>query len=172
MVGRIDLDTRFLLPEGTGSVVDRLQLDGRFMLQQARFTNIDVQKKINLISSRGRGDEDADGTGESVVSNMRGRFSLRDAQLRFSELTFAVPGAVVELSGTYGLRSETMDFSGHFLTDASLADMTSGVKSMLARLAQPFFRRPGGGSKIPIRISGQRATPKFGLDVKRVLHKE
>jgi hypothetical protein len=171
LVGGIVLDTRFLLPEGPGDVVDRLQLDGTFTLQQARFTSIDVQKKINLLSSRGRGDENADGTGESVVSNLRGRFKLRDSQLSFTDLTFAVPGAVVQLSGTYGLRDELMDFSGYFLTDASLSDMTSGMKSMLARLAQPFFRRPGGGSRIPIRISGMRSNPKFGLDMKRVLRK-
>jgi hypothetical protein len=172
LLGRIDLDTRFLLPQGPADVVDRLQLNGTFKLRQARFTSIDVQKKINLISSRGSGDEDADGTGESVVSNMQGKFTLRDARLAFSDLTFTVPGATVQLSGTYNLRDELMDFTGYFLTDASLAEMTSGVKAMLARLAQPFFRRPGGGSKIPIRISGPRSKPKFGLDVKRVFKKE
>jgi hypothetical protein len=46
--------------------------------------------------------------------------------------------------------------------------MTSGFKSMLARLAQPLFRRPGGGSRLPIRISGTRANPAFGLDIRRV----
>jgi hypothetical protein len=50
--------------------------------------------------------------------------------------------------------------------------MTSGVKSLLARLAQPFFRRKGGGSRLPIKISGPRAKPQFGLDVGRVLHRE
>jgi hypothetical protein len=103
---------------------------------------------------------------------MQGRFALRNARLTFSNLTFAVPGAIVQLSGTYGLHDEMIDFSGYFLSDATLADMTSGVKSLLARLAQPLFRRPGGGSKIPIRISGPRANPKFGLDVKRVLHQD
>jgi hypothetical protein len=33
----------------------------------------------------------------------------------------------------------------------------------------PLFRRRGGGSKLPIRISGSRETPKFGLEVKRAL---
>jgi hypothetical protein len=62
-----------------------------------------------------------------------------------------------------------MDFTGNLLTDASLADMTSGFKSVLARVAQPFFRRPGGGSRLPIRISGTRDKPAFGLDMSRVL---
>jgi len=172
MLGTIDLQTKFLLPQGDADVVDRLQLEGAFKLAQAQFTSIDVQRKINLLSSRGRGDEDADGTGNSVVSNLEGKFKLRNARLTFSSLRFLVPGAIVELSGTYGLRDEQMDFKGYFLADASLADMTHGVKSILARLAQPFFRRPGGGTKIPIRISGDRSNPKFGLDAGRILNKQ
>jgi hypothetical protein len=73
----------------------------------------------------------------------------------------------VELAGSYGLKSEVMNFSGHLLMDASLADTTSGLKAIAARLVQPFFRREGGGSRIPIRVSGSRAKPSFGLDVRR-----
>jgi hypothetical protein len=43
------------------------------------------------------------------------------------------------------------------------------VKSVLAHIAQPLFRRRGGGSKLPIHISGPLAKPEFGLDVKRAL---
>ena len=61
-----------------------------------------------------------------------------------------------------------MDVRGELLTDATLADMTSGVKSLLARRAQPLFRRKGGGSRLPIKISGPRAKPEVGRDVGRV----
>ena len=166
MTGRIDVRTRFLLPAGQASVVDKLELAGTFNLAQAKFTNVDVQKKITTLSQRGRGDEEGN-EGESVVSNLGGRFVLRNSALRFEQLTFTVPGAKVQLAGTYDLRSETMSFRGELLTDASLADMTSGFKSMLARLAQPFFRRKGGGSTFPIKIEGPRSKPSFGLDVKR-----
>jgi hypothetical protein len=172
LLGRIDVTTKFLLPAGKGKVEDRLQLDGRFNLAQARFANVDIQKKITMLSQKGRGQEDGDGSGESVVSNLRGRFALKNAALSFRELAFGVPGAVVELTGSYDLRRETMDFSGYLLTDASLADMTSGIKSVFARLAQPLFRRKGGGSKLPIRISGTRTNPSFKLDIKRVFSKD
>jgi hypothetical protein len=169
LTGRIDLTTKFLLPAGEGDVIERLQLDGRFQLAQARFTNLNVQKRITTLSRRGRGEENDEGAeGERVVSNLRGRFSLKDARLTFSELTFAVPGSTVALSGSYDLRGGTINFVGDLLTDASLADMTSGWKSMLARVAQPFFRRPGGGSRLPIKISGPREKPQFGLDMSRV----
>ena len=171
LTGRVDLVTKFLLPAGASSVVERLQLDGRFALAQAKFTNLDVQKKITQLSQRGRGNEEGDGAGESVVSDLKGRFTLRKAQLSFAELTFSVPGAMVELAGTYDLRAETIDFSGNLLTDASLSDMTKGFKSLLARVAQPFFKRPGGGSRVPIRISGTRSNPLFRLDVRRVFRR-
>ena len=171
LTGRVDVRTKFVLPAGEADVIDRLQLDGAFALAQARFTNVDVQKKIATLSLRGRGDETGIPDGQSVVSNLSGRFVMKQARLTFSDLSFAVPGAVVQLAGTYDLRGEAIDFKGYLLTDASLSDMTSGIKSVLARLAQPLFRRPGGGSKLPIRISGPRNKPAFGLDVRRVFRK-
>jgi hypothetical protein len=45
--------------------------------------------------------------------------------------------------------------------------MTSGLKSLAARIVQPFFRRPGGGSKLPIKVTGTRNEPSFGLDVRK-----
>ena len=169
ITGQMDLVTHMVLPAGPDDVVDRLQLDGAFQLAQARFTNINVQRRITTLSRRGRGEESDEGAErERVVSNLRGRFTLNNATLRFSELTFAVPGSVVQLRGAYNLNSQQMNFTGELLTDATLADMTSGVKSLLARLAQPLFNRKGGGSRLPIRISGTRAKPEFGLDMGRV----
>lgn len=171
ITGRVDVVARMVLPAGEADVIDRLQFDGRFRLAQARFTNVDVQRKIATLSVRGKGDEAGIPDGRSVVSNLGGRFVMKNAQLTFSELTFGVPGAVVELAGTYDLHAETIAFTGYLLTDATLADMTSGVKSVLARLAQPLFRRPGGGSRLPIRISGPRSNPTFGLDARRVFRR-
>ena len=166
LTGMIDIKTKLVIPAGPMPVVDRMQLDGTFSLSQARFTSFNVQKRINGLSKRARGD-DGDDEAESVVSNVSGRFSMRDAAITFSNLAFSVPGARVELAGWYGLRSETMDFKGNLLLDASLAETTSGLKSLAARIVQPFFRRPGGGSKLPIKISGPRAKPSFGLDMKK-----
>jgi AsmA-like C-terminal region len=170
MTGRMELTTTFLLPAGEQDVIDRLNLNGRFRLAQARFSNIDVQRRIEALSMRARGKEDAEPTdsGPSVVSNMRGRFVMHAAKIDFKELTFTIPGAEVQLAGLYDMRREVLDFKGELLVDASLADMTSGFKSFLARLAQPFFKREGGGSRFPIKISGPRSKPEFGLDMSRV----
>jgi hypothetical protein len=166
LTGAVKVKTKFFLPAGKEDVIQKLRLDGEFVLDQAKFTNFNVQRRISLLSQRGRGDETPDDK-ESVVSKLQGRFTLRDAALSFSDLTFAVPGATVQLAGAYDIEAETLDFRGHLLLDASLRDTTSGFKAVLATFAQPFFRRPGGGSKLPIRVVGTRNQPQFGLDVKR-----
>jgi hypothetical protein len=167
LTGAVRLKTKFTLPAGDADVIRRLQLAGEFVLDKARFTDFDVQKRINLLSQKGRGD-DALEPGESVVSALRGRFQLHNATLSFSSLTFAVPGAVVQLAGSYDLGNQGLDFTGQLLLDAELSETTSGVKAVLATIAQPLFRRKGGGSRIPIKVGGTRYKPTFGLDVKRV----
>jgi hypothetical protein len=171
MTGAITLNTHMVIPAADATVVDKLQLAGNFELAQAHFTNLNVQKRINTLSRKGQGDDAAPDDSASAVSNVRGRFVMRDAAIQFSQLTFSVEGAVVQLAGTYNLRSQTIDFAGDLLLDASLAEMTSGIKGLAAHIAQPFFKRKGGGSKIPIRISGTREKPAFGLDVKRAFFK-
>ena len=82
-----------------------------------------------------------------------------------------MPGAMVQLEGTYTLHDEQLNFHGDLMVEASLSDMTSGFRSLLARLAQPFFRRKGGGTQLPIKITGPRSKPEFGLDVGRVFRR-
>ena len=64
----------------------------------------------------------------------------------------------------YGQR---FDFRGKVLTDASLSHMVgSRWGSLLLKAISPFlFKRKGGGAEIPVRMSGTRSEPKFGLDV-------
>jgi hypothetical protein len=167
LTGQMKLQTTFLLPAGDADVPQRLQLDGAFSIAKARFTNFNVQQRIDTLSRRGRGN--TGNTGPSVVSDLSGRFVMKDGRIRLRNLTFAVPGSAVELAGSFDLKSEQLDFGGHLLLDASLSETVTGFKSVLVRLAQPFFRRPGGGTKVPIRVSGTPDKPTFGVDVKRAL---
>jgi len=53
---------------------------------------------------------------------------------------------------------------GLLLLDAKLADTATGVKSVLLRVLDPFFKRKGGGSSIPFKVTGDRRHPHYGLD--------
>jgi hypothetical protein len=168
MVGAMRLSTKFLLPPGESDVVDRLRLNGMFNLAGAKFTNREVQAKIVELSRRGRGKPDAAAERESVASDFRGQFALGGAGLTLKKLMFAVPGAQVHLDGTYALKKEALAFKGDLLLDAKVSQTVSGWKSLLLKIADPLFKREGGGSSIPIKIEGTKDDPKFGLDMGRI----
>jgi hypothetical protein len=168
MVGALKLNTKFLLPPGDRDVADRLRLDGRFSIAKARFTNYDVQGKIEELSKRGRG-KTKEPAKERVAADFQGRFKLADGRLVLPDVSFEVPGAKVELAGAYALKAETIDFKGQLLLDAKISQTTTGLKSLLLKAVDPLFKqKDGSGSVIPIKISGSRKAPNFGLDVRRV----
>ena len=171
MVGGLTLNTTFLLPPGESDVVDRLRLDGRFSIMKARFANYDVQGKIEELSKRGRG-KTAEPVKERVASDFQGRFKLAGGRLELPEVTFAVPGARVELAGNYALKPETLDFKGQLLLDGTISQTMTGWKSLLLKAVDPLFKQKDGkGSLIPIKIGGSRNAPDFGLDVRRVFRR-
>jgi hypothetical protein len=170
MSGGLQLTTKFLLPPGEADVVDRLQLDGRFAITGGRFADPDVQRQINDMSRRARGDlDDAENRprAPAVASDFHGRFVLANGVLRFPALVFDIPGAAVRLSGRYILRTGAIAFRGTLHMDARMSQTVTGWKSLLLKMADPFFRR-GGETVVPIRIGGTRNAPSFGLDVGRV----
>lgn len=167
MTGALKVVTKFLLPPGDSDVSQRLQLDGAFSILGAQFTNYDVQGKIASLShlSRARGPETPK---QNVASDFTGRFKLGGGRIELPDLMFGVPGARVELAGNYALKPQTLDFRGHLLMDAKISQTTRGIKSLLLKVVDPLFRRKGGGSSVPIKITGTRDKPEFGLDVGRV----
>ena len=107
-------------------------------------------------------------TSSKVTSDFTGRFRLAKGVILLPLVTFDVPGAVVEMRGQYALRSETIDFTGNLFMDAKISDTVSGWKSLVAKLADPFFRK-NDKTVIPLKVSGTRANPQFGVDVKKAL---
>jgi AsmA-like C-terminal region len=171
MVGSLRLATKFVLPPGDDEVVRKLRLDGRFTIAGTRFTNGTVQDRINELSHRGSGKVREPET-PAVASRFEGSFRLGGGRLEIPNVTFDVPGSVVDLAGTYDLVPETLNFRGTLFMDAKVSDTTTGFKHFLLKLADPFFRRDGGGSAIPIKVTGSRSDPSFGLDKGRIFSKQ
>jgi hypothetical protein len=164
MTGALRLKTKFVLPPGDVDVVKKLQLTGQFAIGGTRFTDDGVQKKINELSRRARG-KTAEPEVERVASQFDGAFRLRSGTLTIPTVTFDVPGSIVRLAGSYDLVPETINFTGTMVTDAKVSQMTKGFKSKLLRIVDPLFeKRGGGGTEIPLKISGNRKNPSFGLD--------
>jgi hypothetical protein len=147
-------------------VSQELQLDGTFDASAARFSKADAQEKVDKLSNRSRGQTD-DAADDSVASNFQGRFKLVNGVMHFTDLAFMVPGAAISLNGDYTLANGEMDLRGTARLQAKLSEMTTGFKSILLKAADPFFTKKGGGTLLPIRITGTRDSPSFGLNLGR-----
>jgi hypothetical protein len=169
MTGTIALATSLKIPPGERPVSDRIEIDGRFALERARFTDAVVQERVSTLSRRGRGNPDDPPA--RVLSAVRGRFGVAGGVARFHPVVFDVPGAVVSLKGSYGLRSERLDFDGTLTMDATISEAAGGVKGFFLKVVDPLFKRNGAGAVVPIHVTGTRKQPKFGLDWKRALHR-
>jgi hypothetical protein len=168
MTGAMKLKTHFVLPPGDRDVVEKLRLDGRFQIGTAQFTSLDIQKKIDELSRRSRG-QDADVEQPSVASNFEGEFKLAGGQLTLKSLSFDTPGANVRLAGTYDLRRELLSFNGTLLMDAPISATQTGWKRWAMKMLDPLFAKKGGeGTELPIKIEGKRNAPAFGLDRSRL----
>ena len=168
MTGALELKTSFLLPPGDRDALAKLELEGTFEVASGQFAKGALQAKMNELSQKARGDGNSGDPAEHVVSNFTGRFVMKNGSIRFSTLTFGVPGAKVNLTGTYGVRSEALDFSGTVRLDAKLSELTTGVKSFLLKAVDPLLRRKDV-TVIPITIRGTAQKPDIGLDFKRAI---
>ena len=163
MTGTVKLRTKISIPEGNPDLIDRLQLQGQFGIANIQFTDSSVQGKIDSLSRRGQG-EPKDMDISSVISDMKGNFGMRNAVLNFSDLQFGVTGAAINLTGTYNLDNEQLDFHGKLKLKAKLSQTTTGVKSFFLKAVDPFFEGKDAGTVLAIKITGTKDNPTFGLD--------
>lgn len=172
MTGRLALHADLNLPAGPEDVMDRLKLEGQFDVAGASFNNPTVQAKLSDLSERARG-LDPVATSQKVSSNLRGQFRLERKVLTLREAMFGVPGAAVQMAGSYGLATEALEFDGTVRMRATVSQAAGGgFKSVLLKVVDPLFRRDGAGAVLPIRIRGSRNEPKFGLDFGRALKRQ
>jgi AsmA-like C-terminal region len=166
MSGTVQLKTQFELPPGEPDLANRLILSGQFGVTRAHFADVKIQDKIDALSRRSLGHPKQTqlNSSDDVRSKLTGIFRLSDGLLTFSRLQFQIPGARVNLAGTYNLDGKQFDFHGHAMLDAKLSQMVSGWKSFLLKPADPFFRRDGAGTVLPIKITGDNSELHFGTD--------
>jgi hypothetical protein len=167
MTGRLGMKTKLHIPPGKESVTRKIGLKGGFTLRQIHFTNPEVEDKVDMLSLRAQGDpKQAKPGAEDVHSQMVGQFVLGGGKLTFSKLDYTLPGATVALTGEYSLDGDQFEFAGKMRTDAKVSQMVASKwKSILLKPVDPFFKKDGAGAEIPVKISGTKSAPKFGLDL-------
>ncbi len=171
LTGPIKFTTKFYLPPGDRDVVEKLQLEGKFGLEESTFAS-KVQGKVDDLSMRAKGKPEQ-ASPQEVEASFEGEFKMAEGTISFPRIAFEIPGANVNLSGGYALRAKELDFEGHLLMDAKISETVTGAKGFFLKMLDPFFRDKGRTS-VPIKISGTVKDPQFGLAIggaKRVKEK-
>jgi hypothetical protein len=170
LTGALTMKAKLHIPPGPAPVHERLTIKGTFKLDQARFTSTKIQDGLTQLSLRGQGRpkdvKAADPT--ATRSTMQGDFQMAAGVITLPALTYTVPGADIQLKGTYGVEGGALDFAGAARLDATVSQMVGGLLGALLKPADRYFKKDGAGTEIPIRISGTRDDPRFGIDFDRM----
>lgn len=75
------------------------------------------------------------------------------------------PGVQASMSGTYNLTNDRIDFHGTLRTQAEISNTTRGIKSILLKPLDPFFKKKNAGAVIPVEMVGTYDQPHFGIDL-------
>lgn len=177
MTGAIAFKAQAVIPPGSAPFLKKLRLDGDFGIDKGQYSNPDTQRKVEVLSAKARGqadkiedDQEADrrnGTDktdqdlERVVSDVKGHVELRDGVAHFTKLSFNVPGASALLDGTYDLISKQINMHGTVLLDTKLSKATTGVKSFLLKIVQPFQGNQKNGAVVLLHVTGTYGHPQF-----------
>lgn len=79
---------------------------------------------------------------------------------------------MAQMQGTYNLRTQQINLRGTLKTDADPANTTLGVKALMLKGLDPFFKAKHVGYVMPVKITGTYAHPSFGLDLNGGNHKK
>jgi hypothetical protein len=174
LTGDVTVKTKLHIPPGTAPLHERLKLDGWFALDKARFTSAKIQGRITELSLRGQGRPNELKTTDpaSILSHMESSFQLAGGVIMLPALDYTVPGAKIELKGTYGLEGGALNFDGTAKMEASVSKMVGGWKGLLLKPVDRRFKKDGVGTEVPIHIEGTREKPKFGIGINRIKPEE
>jgi hypothetical protein len=162
--GPVKIRAKLTFPPGKERALEKISLDGQFGVEGGNWSSPALREKLESLSRRALGKPEEQDAG-SAVTDLAGNFFVRNGVLHFRELSFRVEGAAVTLAGTYTLRKGELDLTGHLVLQAKLSQTVNGSKSFFLKAFDPFFKKNGAGAVLPIRISGTRENPVFGVSV-------
>jgi len=175
MTGPIAFRSTATLPPGKAPFLNRVKLVGDFGISNGQYPDPNTQKNIDVLSARARGQADkVEDTNEKlgndsydpgqVLSNIKGHVVLSNAIAHLTDVSFEVPGALAKLSGTYKLTTEQVDLRGYMRLDSELSKATTGVKSVLLKVAKPFMKKgKHNASVVAIQIGGTYHNPTYAV---------
>jgi AsmA-like C-terminal region len=173
MSGTVSFHARVSIPPGKRPFMEKVELQGDFGIDAGSFSKSETQAGVNHLSEGALSDENPDKAKKNnynddpttVLSDLKGHVLLKDGTARFSNLAFSVPGALAQMQGTYNLITEKIDLHGTLRTDSAPSNTTHGMKGLMLKVLQPFFKKKRADYQMPVKITGTYEHPSFGLDL-------
>ena len=175
MSGVISLQAHSTVPPEGQPFLKEATLQGDFEISDGHFENPSRQESVDELSETARGlkkrsgdkNEDKSNPTENVVSRASGHVDLKNGVATITNLSFSVPGADALMHGTFNVLNEKIDLHGTMKMEARFSQSTSGIKSLLAKVLDPFFNKKRG-SIVPVVVDGTYHDPHFGIDLNPV----
>jgi hypothetical protein len=156
--GVVNLHAHASLLPIQGDFFKRLRMNGAFDIPQERLTDAGTEQKLSDFSRRVREPQPGEPAASSegaVDSQMDAVVRVIDGVAQFTRLSFRMPGASLELHGTFGLRAqEPVDLRGDLRMQKDISHATTGWKSMLLKPLAPIFHRQHAGAVVPVMVAG------------------
>ncbi len=162
MYGPLALRAHVMVMAGSGHFLKRVRLDGNFKILNGVFGQSGTKEKVTAFSARASGRKNQVYQ-EPVSVQLASHVELRNEVATLSGALFAIPGALVRGGGTYDLSDEGIDLRGKLAMQATLSQAATGLKSVLAIPLDPFFKKPGAGAVIQVRMTGTYSHPSFKM---------
>jgi hypothetical protein len=170
MSGAVTFQSHAELPPGSQGFLKKVKLQGSFGVAGGTFSDSSTQQDVAKLSAGARGEpkekkEAVTEDPETVLSDLNGQVSLLAGAAHLADLSFTVPGAHARVQGTYNLINYKIDLHGQMRVDSNISNTTTGTKSFLLKMMNPFFKKKPKGEVVPVKISGTYDHPSFGLDL-------
>jgi hypothetical protein len=177
IMGPVIFQTQVVLPPEHRPFKQRVQLTGNFDIARARFTSANTAKNVDKLSERAEGkkdkekdyDQDDDANGfERVLTDLKGQVVLKNGVAAFSPVSFAVPGAQADMTGTYSLLDKRINLRGKMRMLATVSQASTGAKSIFLKVLDPFYKKKdkGAGAEVPITMTGTYGHTHFAAGLK------
>ena len=152
----------YLEPRRQGGFLHRLHITGVFDVPAERVTDKQTEKSLTDFSHRAQGNkppnpldvESSKRANADALSSLKGPAQIQDGIASSKHVSFHIPGAQADLSGTFNFHNKVVHMTGNLRMDTDISHAATGFKSFLLKPLAPFFKKKNVGALVPIAVTG------------------
>ncbi len=164
--GRLELEAKVDIPPLARKIGEKLIVDGHFQLLEGQLHHSTIPAQLDRLSHRTPAKPENPDAG-SVAVTMSGVFHLENAWIHFSQLSFAIPWAAVDMAGDYNLERDAVNFDGTVKPQVTVSQMATGWKRLALRPVDKFLERASAKIALRVQVTGTSKSPQFDLNLRR-----